>query len=263
VRIISWNVNSIRSRHERTTALLARHNPDVVLLQETKCTDNTFEPIAKPWRELGYEVAHHGVDHWNGVAILSRCGLDDVSIGFPGTNREPYDEARLISATCGGIRLHNIYVPNGRELDNPHYLFKLVWLERLRTVIDPSRPTLLAGDFNVAPADIDIYDPKRFRRTTHASPPERAAIEALLDCGLVDVARSKAPDTEGIYTFWNYRPGQFERNRGLRIDLALATADVVPRIDAITVDTAERAPLADGAAGEKPSDHAPLILTLA
>ena len=262
MRIISWNVNSIRSRHERTTALLARHEPDVVLLQETKCTDETFDPIAEPWRKLGYEIAHHGVNHWNGVAILSKCGLDDVAIGFPGSNREPYDEARLISATCGGIRLHNIYVPNGRELDNPHYLFKLVWLERLRTVIDPNRPTLLAGDFNVAPADIDIYDPKRFRRTTHASPPERAAIEALLDCGLVDVARTQAPDTEGIYTFWNYRPGQFERNRGLRIDLALGTTDVADRVEAITVDTAERTPLPDGAEGEKPSDHAPVIITL-
>ena len=262
MRIISWNVNSIRSRHQRVSGLLDRHRPDVVLLQETKCTDETFAPIAEPWRELGYEVAHHGVNHWNGVAILSSCGLDDVDIGFPGTNQEPYDEARLISATCGGIRMHNVYVPNGRELDDPHYLFKLVWLERLRTVVDSTRPTVLAGDFNVAPADIDIYDPKRFRRTTHASPPERAAIEALFDCGLTDIARHREPDAEGIYTFWNYRPGQFERNRGLRIDLALVTADIAARITGVQVDTDERAPLAEDVDGEKPSDHAPVLIDL-
>ena len=263
MRIISWNVNSIRSRHERLSALLERHRPDVVVLQETKCNDETFEPIAEPWRALGYDVAHHGVNHWNGVAILSTCGLDDVELGFPGTNREPYDEARLISATCGGVRMHNVYVPNGRELDDPHYLFKLVWLERLRTIVDPTRPTVLAGDFNVAPADIDIYDPKRFRRTTHASPPERAAIDALLDSGLGDVTRDRAPDAEGIYTFWNYRPGQFERNRGLRIDLALVSPDIAERVTSITVDTDERAPLGDGQDGEKPSDHAPVIVNLA
>lgn len=234
-----------------------------MLLQETKCTNETFEPIAEPWCELGYEVTHHGVNHWNGVAILSTCGLDDVTIGFPGTNREPYDEARLISATCGGIRMHSVYVPNGRELDDPHYLFKLVWLERLRTIVDAGQPTVLAGDFNVAPADIDIYDPRRFRRTTHASPPERAAINALLDCGLVDATRQRAPDAEGLYTFWNYRPGQFERNRGLRIDLSLVTPDVAERITDIRIDTSERAPLGPDVLGEKPSDHAPLMIDLA
>ncbi len=259
MRIVSWNVNSIRSRHERVTALLSRHQPDVVLLQETKCTDETFGPIAAPWQDLGYEIAHHGINHWNGVAILSSCGLDDIEIGFPGTNREPYDEARLLSATCGGVRMHNVYVPNGRELDDPHYLFKLVWLERLRTVIDPTRPTVLAGDFNVAPADIDIYDPKRFRRSTHASPAERAAIDALLDLGLVDIGRDLAPDTEGLFTFWNYRPGQYERNRGLRIDLALVTRDIAARTSRVWIDTAERAPTTSG---EKPSDHAPLLLDL-
>lgn len=260
MRIISWNVNSIRSRNKRLLALLARHAPDVVLLQETKCSDDVFEPFAEQYEDLGYATAHHGIDHWNGVAVLSRVGLDRVDRGFPGTNRSPYDEARLLSATCGGVRFHNVYVPNGRELDDPHYLFKLVWLERLRTVVEPSAPTVMAGDFNVAPADIDIYDPSRFRRKTHASPPERQAIEALLDCGLIDVTRRLRPEA-GVYTFWNYRPGQFERNRGLRIDLALATPDIADRVRAVSIDLDERAP--DPDAVEKPSDHAPLIVDLA
>ncbi|MEM7092099.1 MAG: exodeoxyribonuclease III [Actinomycetota bacterium] len=259
MRVISWNVNSIRSRAARLSALLERHEPDVVVLQETKCSDEVFAPLSAPWEAMGYEITHHGVNHWNGVAILSRVGLDDIAHGFPGENREPYDEPRLITATCGGIRFHNVYVPNGRELDDPHYLFKLVWLERLRTVHDPSRPTILLGDFNVAPADLDIYDPKRFRHTTHASPPERAAIQALLDTGLTDVTRRHLPG-EGVYTFWNYRPGQFERNRGLRIDLALCSADAAEIVTAVAIDTDERTPTNTG---EKPSDHAPLVLDLA
>ena len=256
---MTWNVNSIRSRHERVESWLLRHAPDVALLQETKCSDEVFRQFATRYEALGYEVAHCGRDHWNGVAIISRVGLSDVRFGFPGVNRPPYDEARLISATCGGVDVHSLYVPNGRELDNPHYLYKLVWLERLRTAVDPTRPTVLAGDFNVAPEDADIYDPSRWRRKTHASPPERAAIAALLDVGLVDVAREHLPET-GVYTWWSYRPGQFERNRGLRIDLALCTPDVARRVTSVWIDTDERAA---GHHSEKPSDHAPLVLELA
>ena len=258
MRVVSWNVNSIRSRHQRLAAMIERHDPDVVALQETKCTDAVFGEITAPLADLGYEIAHHGVNHWNGVALLSRAGLEDVSIGFPGPSRAPYDEARLIAATCGGIRVNSLYVPNGRELDDPHYLFKLVWLERLRTVVDPDVATILVGDFNVAPADLDIYDPKRFRRKTHASPPERAAIDALVDLGLVDVTRRHRPEP-GVYTFWNYRPGMFESNRGLRIDLALCSVDVADRVTSVRVDTDERAP---GGGEEKPSDHAPLVIDL-
>lgn len=259
MRIVSWNVNSIRARAERTTALLQRHEPDVVLLQETKCTNEVFAALAERWTPLGYEFAHAGVNQWNGVAIGSRVGLVDIHVGFGGVNQPPFDEPRLLSATCAGVRVHNVYVPNGRELDNPHYLYKLVWLERLRQVVDPTRLTLVAGDFNVAPADIDIYDPSRFRRSTHASPQERAGIQALCDLGLVDVTRALHPDP-GVYTFWNYRPGQFERNRGLRIDLALCSSDLADAVQAVWVDTGERAPLTDDPHGEKPSDHAPLLL---
>lgn len=236
----------------------AANEPDVLLLQETKCTGQVFADLAGFAIDAGYEIAHHGCDHWNGVAILSRVGLVDVGRGFPGVNRPPFDEARLISATCGGVRVHSIYVPNGRELDDPHYLYKLVWLERLRSTVDASVPTVVAGDFNVAPADIDVYDPIRWRRRTHASPPERSAIGALVDLGLRDVTRDHRPEP-GLFTWWSYRPGQFEANRGLRIDLALCSVDVAERVRAVTVDTAER-----GAEHptEKPSDHAPLIIDL-
>lgn len=261
MRIVSWNVNSIRSRHQRVLAWLERHRPDVVLLQETKCSDPLLEVAghADAWRRLGYDVAHHGRDHWNGVAILSRVGLTEVRRGFPGVNRAPYDEARSITATCGGIQVHSIYAPNGRALDDPHYLVKLVWLERLRTLVDVSRPTVLAGDFNVAPVDVDIYDPIRWRRRTHASPPERAAIDALVDLGLVDVTREHLVGP-GVYTWWSYRPGQFESNRGLRIDLALCTPDVAARTDRVWIDVVERA---EAGAPGKPSDHAPLVVDLA
>lgn len=250
MRITTWNVNSIRTRIDRVLDWIARHRPDVLLLQETKCTDADF-PTSRVV-EAGYEVEHWGRDHWNGVAVLSKVGLNDVSRGFPGTNRSPYDEARLLSATCGGIRVHSLYAPNGRELDDPHYLYKLVWLERLRTVVDISRPTVLAGDFNVAPSDLDIYDPARWRRRTHASPPERAAIDALLDQGLRDVTREHLRGA-GIYTWWGYRPNMFETNRGLRIDLMLCDDRVAEAVRGVEIDTEERA-------GERPSDHAPVTI---
>ena len=174
MRIATWNVNSIRARDQRVLAWLAAHRPEVALLQETKCDDDLFaETIGDGLVDLGYEWAHHGRDHWNGVAILSRVGIADVRRGFPGVNRPPFDEARLVSATCGGVDVHSLYAPNGRTLDDPHYLFKLVWLERLRTLVDPDRPAVLAGDFNVAPTDTDVYDPRRFRGKTHTSEPER------------------------------------------------------------------------------------------
>lgn len=260
MRIVSWNVNSIRSRQTRLLSWLRQYEPDVVLLQETKCDDATFasSTFTGAYRSLGYEVAHHGRDHWNGVAILSRVGLEQVQRGFQGVNRAPFDEARLISARCGGVRVYSVYVPNGRALDDPHYLYKLVWLERLRAVIRHDEPMLVAGDFNVAPTDLDIYDPSRWRRKTHASPAERAAVAALLDAGVCDVTRRHLPGPD-IFTWWNYRPGQFERNRGLRIDLALCTPDLTARVERVWIDTAERA---DDHPTEKPSDHAPLVLEI-
>ena len=252
--MVTWNVNSIRVRLARVLDWIDANRPDVVLLQETKCTDTQFTELVGGFEVRGLRVAHHGADHRNGVAIASRVGLDDVVNGFAGINRAPYDEPRLIAATCGGIRFHSVYVPNGRALDDPHYRYKLVWLERLRAEIDPSVPTVCAGDLNVAPADADIYDPVRWRRRTHASAPERAAIGALCDRGLRDVTREHHPDP-GPYTWWSYRPGQFEADRGLRIDLALCSDQVADRVTGVWVDRAERA-------GQRPSDHAPLVLEL-
>jgi len=262
LRIVTWNVNSIRSRHERLVAWIRRHEPDVLLLQETKCTDDLFAQaeFTGVYERLGYQVAHHGRDHWNGVAILSRVGLDHVQRGFPGLNRAPFDEARTISAVCGGIRVWSIYAPNGRELDDPHYLYKLVWFERLRAAITTTMPTFVSGDFNVAPTDLDIYDPIRWRRRTHASPAERAGIAAIVDLGLRDITREHLPEA-GTYTWWSYRPGQYELNRGLRIDLTLCTPDLAVRTTRVWIDCHERSEAGD-ATGTKPSDHAPLVVDL-
>lgn len=260
LRIVSWNVNSIRARQVRVLDWLRRHRPDVALLQETKCTDVQFAAtgFTDEYEALGYAVAHHGHDHWNGVAILSRVGLADVARGFPGVNRTPFDEARVISATCGGVRVWSLYAPNGRTLDDPHYLFKLVWFERLRAAVAADRtghPHVVAGDFNVAPTDLDIYDPVRWRRLTHASPPERAGMAAVMEAAdppLRDVTREHLPDA-GTYTWWSYRPGQLDKNRGLRIDLALCSPGVADRITRVWIDREERA-------GAIASDHAPLVL---
>lgn len=258
LRIVSWNVNSIRARQPRVVDWLRRHQPDVALLQETKCSDAVFAAggFVDDYEALGYRVAHHGRDHWNGVAILSRVGLADVRRGFPGHNRPPFDEARLIAGSCAGLRVWSLYAPNGRTLVDPHYLFKLVWFERLRaTIAADAGVHVLAGDFNVAPADLDIYDPVRWRRLTHASPPERAAVAALGDLGLRDVTREHLPDP-GVYTWWSHRPGQVERNRGLRIDLALCSPPVAERVGRVWIDREERQ-------GALASDHAPLVLDLA
>jgi exodeoxyribonuclease III len=258
VRVVTWNVNSIRSRTARVSSWIEQHAPDVVLLQETKTADDSL--VVGPLSDLGYEVAHHGIDHWNGVAIASRIGLDDVRCGFSGTQRAPFDEARVMSAVCGGVRCWSVYAPNGRELDDPHYLYKLVWLERLRGDIGSAGMHFVAGDFNVAPTDQDIYDPKRWRRRTHASAEERAALAALVDLGLRDVTREHLRG-DGVFTWWGYRPGQFELNRGLRIDLALLSGPLADRVTGVWIDRDERA-MADFM-GEKPSDHAPVVVDLA
>ena len=256
MRFATWNVNSIRTRQPRVIDWIDQHQPDILCLQETKCTDAVFmsPEIAGAYQARGYEVAHHGVDHWNGVAILSRVGLAGIRRGFGGINRGRFDEARLISAHCAEIEVWSVYAPNGRSLDDSHYLYKLVWLERLRATIEPKTPTIVMGDFNVAPTDADIYDPARWKRRTHASPPERAAIDALVDLGLVDVTRVFHPEP-GVFTWWSYRPGQFEKNRGLRLDLALCSDPVSRRVTGVHIDTAERGAV-------KPSDHAPVIVTL-
>ena len=256
MRMVTWNVNSIRVRHPDVLAWLRRNEPDVVLLQETKCTDDTFDEVARADGEaLGYEVVHWGHNHYNGVAILSRVGLDEVRHGFPGARSAPFDEPRLLSAVCGGIRFWCVYVPNGRKREDPHWYFKLDWLRRLRDTVDVTEPTIVAGDFNVQRADIDVYDPKRWRNRNHATPEERAALASLIGSGLRDVMRERHPDP-GVYTWWNYRPGQFEKNNGMRIDLALCTDEVADRVTDVWIDRSERA---------KPvtSDHAPVVVDLA
>ena len=256
MRIATWNINSIRTRIDQVVAWSTDRAVDVVLLQETKCGDNDFPFDA--FTEAGYDVVHHGVDHWNGVAIASRVGIDDVQRGFSGSVSAPFDEPRLVAATCGGIRCWSVYVPNGRALDDPHYLYKLEWLERLRGELQQHRTaegrSIVAGDVNVAPADRDVYDPTRWRRRTHASPPERDAVRRLLELGLIDLARDHHPDTPE-FTWWNYRPGQFDKDHGLRIDLALCSSVVADKATGVWVDRTARA-------HERPSDHAPLVVDL-
>ena len=255
-RIVSWNINSIRVRVEQVCEWAKANDADVVLLQETKCGDADFPFDA--FTEAGYEVAHHGTNHWNGVAIASRVGLEDVARGFDGAQAPPFDEPRLMAATCGGVRCWSVYVPNGRELWDPHYAFKLVWLERLRHELISTGSTdlasVVAGDFNVAPTDDDIYMPSRWKRRTHASEPERAGIKALVDLGLRDVTREHLPEP-GVYTWWNYRPGQFEKDHGLRIDLALCSPSVADATHTVWIDRAARG-------ATRPSDHAPLVIDL-
>ncbi|MCB0996790.1 MAG: exodeoxyribonuclease III [Acidimicrobiales bacterium] len=256
MRIATWNVNSIRARIGAVRRWLVENSVDVCCLQETRCADGGF-PFTE-LTDLGYEVAHHGIDHWNGVAIISRVGLEGVERGFRGVTRAPFDEARLIGATCDGVRVHSVYVPNGRELWDPHYAFKLVFLERLRSHLQPDLdagvPTVLGGDLNVAPHDRDIYDPSRWRRRTHASPPERAGITALCDLGLHDIVRDLHPD-EACFTWWSHRPQMYATDRGLRIDLLLASGDLAEATTQAWVDRAERG-------RERSSDHAPVVVDI-
>lgn len=259
MRIVTWNVNSIRVRRDDVLAWLRRHRPDVALLQETKCSDATFDVAARPELEhLGYDVAHWGSNHYNGIAIASRVGLVDVEAGFPDAPPAPFDEPRLLRATCGGIRHWSVYVPNGRKRGDPHWHFKLAWLHRLRDAVaaDTSRgvPTIVAGDVNVQRADIDVYDPRRWRNRNHATPEERAAIASLIDAGLRDVVREHHPGP-GVFTWWSYSPGQVAHNRGMRIDLVLCTPDVADRVTGAWIDLEER---------HRPvtSDHAPVVVDL-
>lgn len=257
VRIVSWNLNSIRARLDHLRIVLDEHRPDVLLLQETRCPPEQFPH--NEFSSRGFVVEHVSHDHRNGVLIATKKSMSDVRRGFSLANDPSVPgEARVVSATVDGIRVYSVYVPNGRTLDDPQYTYKLSWLAALRDEIKQDLrdgfPVLVAGDFNVAPADIDIYDPSRFRRTTHASPPERAAIRAIEEVGLVDVMRERDPSA-GLYTWWGYKPGQVEKNRGLRIDLALVSNDLVGHVAAVQVDKQLREQ-------PKASDHAPVIVDL-
>lgn len=261
VRIATWNVNSVRARAERIGAWLDRSDVDVLAIQELKCKDSQFPQDV--FASRGYEVVFHGLDQWNGVAIASRIGMDDVTIGFdgvPGFGEDDVVEARAISAVCGGLRVYSLYVPNGRELDDPHYDYKLRWLDALRATVHEQveaeeTPSLaLCGDFNVAPRDDDVWDMAEFDGKTHVSEPERRAFQGLLDAGLTDVVRPFAPGP-GTYTFWDYQQLRFPKKQGMRIDFILASRPAAERVEDAVIDREERK-------GKKPSDHAPVIVDL-
>ncbi|WP_159621581.1 exodeoxyribonuclease III [Ruania rhizosphaerae] len=253
MRIASWNVNSIRARAERVVAWLERADVDVLLMQETKVKDEAFPYL--PFEAAGYEVAHHGVNQWNGVGICSRVGLEDVERSFAGQPEwKDHVEARAIGATCAGIRLWSVYVPNGRTLDDPHYAYKLQWLAALREAAGAwagdGSPVGLLGDWNVAPQDTDVWDIDVFDGATHVSSAEREAFAAFESAGYREVTREHVPQA---YTYWDYQRLRFPKNEGMRIDFAWASEAFADRVRGVRIDRDERK-------GKGPSDHVPVVL---
>jgi exodeoxyribonuclease-3 len=271
MRIATWNVNSLKARMERVEGWLAQAAPDVLLMQETKLSDDTAPVL--PFSMSGYELVHHGEGRWNGVAIASRVGIADVVTNFgdgPVRNSaagaeldeedvDPFDEARMVSAVCGGVRFVSLYAPNGRVVGSPFYEGKLAWFERLARWLDevrsPDEPLVLGGDFNVAPTDADVWDPELAHGGTHVSPPEREAFDRLREWGLVDLYRLVRGEP-ARFTWWDYRAGNFQRNEGMRIDHLLGTAPVAARVAAADIDREARK------GKPTPSDHAPLFVDL-
>jgi exodeoxyribonuclease-3 len=271
VRIATWNVNSLSARVPAIEQWLERAAPDVLLMQETKLADEQVPEL--PFRMAGYEVAHHGEGRWNGVAIASRLGISEIVTNFgDGPVRDsrqgrgaaeedfnPFDEARMMSAICGGIRFVSLYAPNGRVLDSPFYEGKLAWYERLhRWLVEtrsPTEPLVVGGDFNATPADVDVWDPGAAHGGTHVSPRERQALQTLRDWGLADLFRRHSPQP-GRFTWWDYRAGMFHKNKGMRIDLLYATSPVAERSVWSEIDReARKGP-------PTPSDHAPVVVDL-
>ncbi len=263
MRIATWNINSVRARADRAVAWLERTGTDVLALQETKCKDDQF-PSAL-FEAAGYEVAHVGLSQWNGVALISRVGIEDVEVGFPGQptfgDPDPVVEARAIGASCGGVRVWSLYVPHGRSPDNPHFAYKLEWLARLRETaaawIDPvtgdrEAQIALVGDWNVIPFDSDVYDVADFVGGTHVSPAERAAFFSFADAAYTEVSRVHVPE-EGRYTYWDYQQLAFPKNKGLRIDFAYTSPALSRRVTGVTIDREERK-------GKGASDHVPVVL---
>ena len=253
MRIATWNVNSLAARMPRVIDWLGSVRPDVLCLQETKLSDAAF--AREEFAALGYDVAAHGAGQWNGVAVASSVGLDVVSRGFTGEPGFPEVEARAVAATCGGVRVWSLYVPNGRALNSPHLTYKLEWLAALRGALESElasgRPTAVCGDFNIAPGDDDVWDPAAFVDSTHTSPPERAALTRLIDLGLHDVrprAIKGAP-----FTYWDYRAGNFHKGMGMRIDLVLLGNGLAAGLKDAYIDR-------DARKGKLPSDHAPVVV---
>ena len=275
MRLATWNVNSLRSRLERVVEWLGTADVDVVALQETKVTDDKFPVMA--FEVAGYEVAYHGLNQWNGVAIASRVGLRDVEIGIPGVpgfGEPEAAEARAIGATVGGsgngvgggagVRLWSLYVPNGRTVDDPHYAYKLRWLAALREAAvhwdaaAPQQPLALVGDWNIAPTDDDVWDPSVFTGT-HVTPAEREALQGFSDAGFADVV---LPITgPGVFSYWDYQQLAFPKKRGMRIDLVLGNEPFAARVTAARVDREQRKPKGS-TTGQGPSDHAPVVVDL-
>ncbi|HEV7194853.1 MAG TPA: exodeoxyribonuclease III [Pedococcus sp.] len=259
MRIATWNVNSIRSRIDRVEGWLQRSDVDILSIQETKATDAQF-PFER-LRALGYEVAHHGLNHWNGVAILSRVGLSDVEPSFaeaPAWGEPAAVEARALTATCAGIRITSVYVPNGRHIDDPHMAYKLAWLAQLRNHaaqwVASGQPAAIMGDWNIAPQDEDVWSMEYYLDKSHVSPPERAAFQAILDAGYVDVVRPHTPGP-GTYTYWDYTRLAFQKRRGMRIDFILGSEPFAARVTGAAIDREERK-------GVGASDHAPVVVEL-
>ncbi|PZU41638.1 MAG: exodeoxyribonuclease III [Arsenicicoccus sp.] len=262
MRIATWNCNSIRTRVDRAVAFLERHDVDVLALQETKCRDDQFPLL--PFEEAGYEVAHVGLNQWNGVAVVSRVGLEDVEIGFPGQptwasgEADPVREARALGATCGGVRVWSLYVPNGRSLDDPHLNYKLAWLEALRQAgqgwlaADGDAPIALMGDWNIAPLDEDVWSVSYYEGKTHTSDAERAAFRGVVEAGYADVTREHTPGP-GTFTYWDYTQLAFPKRRGMRIDFCLGSPALAARVEGAFIDREERK-------GKGASDHAPVVL---
>jgi exodeoxyribonuclease-3 len=253
--IATWNVNSIQARLPLVIDWLERRQPDVLLVQETKCAPGAF-PTADV-EAAGYRVADHGEGRWNGVAVLSRIGLTEVGAGLDLAAPDGRVEARYLAADCGPLRVASVYVPNGRELGHPYFAYKLAFLEALRERVTQElarrRPFVLGGDFNIAPQDSDVFDPAAFIGQTHVSPEERGALSAVLGAGVVDLAR--LPGQTPSYTYWDYRQGFFRRGLGMRIDLMLGSPEVARATTVVEVDrSAREAP--------RPSDHAPLVANL-
>ena len=262
MRIATWNINSVRARAERALALLQRADLDVLALQETKCKDEQFP--REMFEEAGYEVATFGFSQWNGVALISRVGLEKVQYGFPGQpgfgEPEAQVEARAIGGKCGGVEVWSLYVPHGRALDNPHFVYKLNWLEQLRAHVaftlhqNPDAQVLLGGDWNVAPQDDDVWDLAPFADGTHISPAERSAFAAFAKAGLTEVSRQFLPAPH-TYTYWDYQQLRFPKNQGMRIDFTYTSPALTQRVTGVEIDRDERK-------GKGASDHVPVIVTL-
>ena len=253
--IATWNVNSLKARLDRVTQWVNENQPDVLCMQETKMKDEVFPALT--FAEMGYESAHFGQGQWNGVAIISKVGLTDVVNNFA-KPIEPDHEARIISATCGGVKVVCVYVPNGRAIEDDHYKYKLEWMKKLRQHADaiakPKDRLVIGGDFNIAPTDDDVWDVTKFDGATHVSAPERKVFAELCEWGLTDAFRELHPEPK-VFSWWDYRNGSFHKGEGMRIDFLLATKSLMSDVEASSIDRNARK-------GEKPSDHVPVTITL-